>query len=244
MPYADGEVLDDLLRQGVAPSGEPGACHFVAVDGRAPAADGGIVTRADGMHEGIVVDGTGRRFADEGAEITPRRYSWWGQRLARLPGQRAFLVLDADGVERAPPSIYPPYRGGRVEGLAEQLGLPPEALASEVGAFNRAVARSTTGRTADTEPPKSRRARPLVTPPFAAYPMAPGVTFAAHGVRVDARARVLDHDGRPAWPGVHAAGTLMSPALLGTGYTAGISMTVGAVFGRIAGEEAARGLRD
>jgi tricarballylate dehydrogenase len=37
-----------------------------------------------------------------------------------------------------------------------------------------------------------------------------------------------------------AAGEIMAGNVLGKGYLAGIGMTIGSVFGRIAGEEAAR----
>ena len=46
-------------------------------------------------------------------------------------------------------------------------------------------------------------------------------------------------DDRPA-PNVFAAGEIMSGNVLGKGYMAGFGMTIGTVFGRIAGREAAR----
>jgi len=39
---------------------------------------------------------------------------------------------------------------------------------------------------------------------------------------------------------VFAAGEIMSGNILGQGYLAGLGMAIGTVFGRIAGEEAAR----
>jgi tricarballylate dehydrogenase len=39
---------------------------------------------------------------------------------------------------------------------------------------------------------------------------------------------------------VFAAGEIMAGNVLGKGYLAGLGMTIGTVFGRIAGEEAAR----
>ncbi len=41
-------------------------------------------------------------------------------------------------------------------------------------------------------------------------------------------------------PGVFAAGEAMAGNILGRGYLAGFGMTIGAVFGRIAGREAAK----
>jgi tricarballylate dehydrogenase len=45
-------------------------------------------------------------------------------------------------------------------------------------------------------------------------------------------------DGRPA-ANVFAAGEIMAGNILGRGYVAGVGMTIGTVFGRIAGREAA-----
>jgi tricarballylate dehydrogenase len=56
---------------------------------------------------------------------------------------------------------------------------------------------------------------------------------------VDECARVLMSDGRPV-PNVYAAGEVMAGNILVKGYLAGFGMTIGSVFGRIAGEEAAR----
>ncbi|WP_051021978.1 FAD-dependent tricarballylate dehydrogenase TcuA [Thioflavicoccus mobilis] len=243
-PFADGEILRALLAQGAAPAGEPGACHLVAVDARSPVADGGIVTRVDGMPWGLVVDRTARRFHDEGAEISPRRYSAWGRLVARRPEHRAFLILDAEGRAHTTPSIYPPIEADTIAGLAAALGLDPAVLTATFTDFNRAVQRAGTGAecTEGLTPPKSRLARPLTKPPFAAYPMAPGITGTSHGLRVDPRARVLRNDGR-ACPDLFAAGAIMAPAILGTGYLAGTGLTIGAVFGRIAGAEAAHYVR-
>jgi tricarballylate dehydrogenase len=49
-------------------------------------------------------------------------------------------------------------------------------------------------------------------------------------------------DGQAA-PNICAAGEVMAGNILRKGYTAGIGMTIGTVFGRIAGEEAARHVR-
>jgi len=50
---------------------------------------------------------------------------------------------------------------------------------------------------------------------------------------------MLMQDGAPAG-NMYAAGEIMAGNVLGKGYLAGIGMTIGAVFGRIAGEGAAR----
>ena len=54
-----------------------------------------------------------------------------------------------------------------------------------------------------------------------------------------ASARVMMTNGRPA-ANVFAAGEIMAGNILGKGYVAGVGMTIGTVFGQIAGREAAR----
>ena len=69
--------------------------------------------------------------------------------------------------------------------------------------------------------------------------MRPGITFTYMGVTVNDRAQVLMQDGKPA-ANLLAAGEIMAGNILGQGYLGGIGMTIGGVFGRIAGMEAAR----
>ena len=88
------------------------------------------------------------------------------------------------------------------------------------------------------EPPKTNWARPINEPPFYGYLLRPGVTFTYLGLKVDESARVSGPDGL--YNNVWAAGEIMAGSILGEGYLAGIGMTIGTVFGRIAGQEAAR----
>ena len=78
---------------------------------------------------------------------------------------------------------------------------------------------------------------PIDEPPFHGYELRPGVTFTYLGLKVDECAQVQGPDG--AIENLWAAGEIMAGSILGQGYLAGIGMTIGAVFGRIAGQEAA-----
>ncbi|WP_462323093.1 FAD-dependent tricarballylate dehydrogenase TcuA [Halochromatium sp.] len=249
-PYAQGAVMLSLLAQGALAVGDPRRLYLVAVDARSPADDGGIVTRVRGMPAGIVVDADAQRVHDEGADTASTRYSIWGQRLADLPGQIGWLILDAEGERTAPAGVYPPVRAATPEALATQLGLDPNRLAATLAAFNAATRPPAAGgETASAEaagwntvglsPPKSAHARPLCTPPFAAYPMRPGITFSQYGLAVDPHLRVLLQDQRPV-ENLFAAGMIMAANLIGTGYLSGVALTIGLVFGRLAGERAAQ----
>lgn len=248
-PYNRGTVLKLLLDSGAAPVGDPSQCHAVAIDARAPRFDGGIVTRLDCVVFGIVVNRQARRFADEGADFWPKRYAVWGRLVAQQPGQIAYIVFDAKSLDLFMPSLYPPVRADSIRALAGALELDPDALAATVGAFNAAVrpgrfdpAVLDDCRTEGLDPPKSHWARPVDAPPFYAYPVRPGITFTYLGTRVDRDARIRMADGRPA-ANMFAAGEIMAGNVLGRGYAAGVGMTIGGVFGRIAGREAAADAR-
>jgi tricarballylate dehydrogenase len=88
---------------------------------------------------------------------------------------------------------------------------------------------------------KTNWAAPIAVPPFYGFPLRPGITFTYMGVEVNESAQILMQDGRPS-ANLFAAGEIMAGNVLGQGYLAGIGMTIGAVFGRIAGAEAARQL--
>jgi tricarballylate dehydrogenase len=94
-------------------------------------------------------------------------------------------------------------------------------------------------RTEGLNPPKSHWARPIETPPFYGYPLRPGITFTYLGVTVDEQARIIMQNDHPA-ENIFAAGETMAGNILGKGYLAGFGLTIGSVFGRIAGREAAR----
>jgi tricarballylate dehydrogenase len=243
-PYAQGQMLRNLLDQEVVAVGDPAQCHMVAVDGRAPKFDGGIVTRLDGAPFGIVVDRNGQRFHDEGEEIGPKRYAIWGRLVAKCPGQIAYSIFDATAERLFRPSIYPPIRAQTIAELAAKLSLDPTTLVRTVREFNNAVCcphdgnAARHGRTEGLTPRKSRWALPIAIPPFSSYPLRPGITFSYLGVKVDEHARVVMVNGRPA-ANLFAAGAIMAANVLGQGYLAGIGLTIGAVFGRIAGRRAA-----
>lgn len=93
-------------------------------------------------------------------------------------------------------------------------------------------------RTVGLDPAKSHWALRIEQAPFYAYPVRPGITFTYLGVRVDGEARMRMADGTVA-DNMFAAGEIMAGNILGKGYAAGIGMTIGSVFGRIAGTAAA-----
>jgi len=249
-PFAQGTVLRNLLSQGVQQVGDPMQCHAVAIDARAPKFDGGIVTRLDCVPFSIVVDQHCQRFYDEGEDFWPKRYAIWGRLVALRPGQIAYAIVDAKAAKLFMPSVFPAIAAESIGELASKLGLDPGRLAATVTAYNAAVRPGTFDsaslddcHTEGIEPPKTHWAQTIDTPPFIGYPLRPGITFTYLGVRVNERAEVLMEDGKPA-TNLWASGEIMAGNILGRGYLAGFGMTIGTVFGRIAGAEAARRVRN
>jgi tricarballylate dehydrogenase len=243
-PYNKGVVLKDMLDQGAESVGDPTQCHAVAIDGRAPKFDGGIATRLDCVPFSIVVNKNGERFHDEGEDVWPKRYAIWGRLVAAQPDQVGYSIIDSKSIDQFMPSVYPPVQADTIEGLGQQLGISGNKLRETVDAFNAGCrdgdfhpteldGLATEGVT----PAKTNWARPITDPPFYGYELRPGVTFTYLGLKVDLTARVTGADGR--YDNVWAAGEIMAGSILGQGYLAGFGMTIGTVFGRIAGKEAA-----
>lgn len=245
-PFNRGRILRVLLDNGVTSVGDPTQCHAVAIDARAPKFDGGIVTRLDCVPYSIVVDKNAQRFYDEGEDFWPKRYAIWGRLVARQPDQIAYSIIDEKSLKLFMPSVFPAIKANSIRELAALLELDPDALEKTVEAYNQAVVPGDFNNTdldgCHTEglvPPKTNWARKLDMPPFYAYPLRPGITFTYLGVKVDADARMLMADDQPC-ENMFATGEIMAGNILGQGYLAGLGMTIGTVFGRIAGREAAK----
>jgi tricarballylate dehydrogenase len=249
-PYNDGRVLAALLDKGAATAGDPKGFHAVALDARAPKFDGGIATRLDSVPFGIAINKFGKRFYDEGQDFWPKRYAIWGRLIAEQADQMAFSIVDARMLDRFLTSLYRPIEANSVRELAIQLGLDAAAVSETVTTFNRSVKAGGTFdpaaldncTTVGLDPPKSHWAVPIEVPPFYGYALRPGITFTYLGLAVDACARVQMADGKVV-KNLFAAGEIMSGNILTSGYLGGFGLTIGTVFGRIAGTEAARHAR-
>ena len=251
----DGRVLAALYERGAAKAGQERGFHSVAIDARAPRFDGGIATRLDSIPFSVVVNASGERFYDEGEDLWPKRYAIWGRNIAGQPGQIAYSIWDSAVNRLFLPPMYSPATAGDVAGVARALGLAPDAVTATVAGYNKAVAAAGFGSarfnparfdpsrldgcaTVGLVPPKSNWARPIDTPPFYGIAMRPGITFTFMGVQVTREARVRTSDGG-AFANLFAAGEIMSGNVLSSGYLGGFGMTIGTVWGRLAGASAA-----
>lgn len=239
-----GTLLRFMIDAGADTIGDPTQAHMVAIDARAPLYDGGICTRIDCVSLGVVVNRDARRFYDEGEDFWPKRYAIWGRLVAQQPGQVAYSIIDAKATGRFMPPVFPGTRANTLPELARALQLDEARFMETLSAYNAAcrVGRFDHTKLDDciTEglaPPKTHWARPIDTAPFYGYALRPGVTFTYLGLKVDDTAAVRFND-EPS-PNLFVAGEMMAGNVLGKGYTAGVGMSIGTAFGRIAGERAA-----
>ena len=240
-----GVLLKDMMSAGADMIGDPSQSHCVAIDARAPLYDGGIVTRIDCVSLGIVVNKNAERFYDEGEDFWPKRYAIWGRLVALQPGQIGYSIIDAKAVGRFMPPVFPGTQADTLDALAQKLGLDAEKFTNTVRDFNAACQPGDFDHTtldncvtANLSPAKTHWARPIDTPPYFGYAVRPGVTFTYLGLKTDEHAAV-HFDGKPSST-LFVAGEMMAGNVLGKGYTAGVGMSIGTAFGRIAGASAAR----
>lgn len=192
----------------------------------------------------IAVNGFGQRFVDESLP-----YKVIGDACLAQPEALAFQIFDQEVMARADATV-PIYsfgrrleagqirRAGTLAELADQLGIDAEALTGTVDDYNRRLEAGhpdPLGRTALCG--RVGRPTPIKTPPYYGYPSTTVVLATYCGLAVDARARVLDANGRPI-PGLLAAGEVTG-GFHGDGYVTGTSLGKAAVFGLAAGRNAA-----
>ena len=244
--FNQGTLLKHLLDDhGADRIGDPTQAHMVAIDARAPLYDGGICTRIDCVSLGVVVNRDGQRFYDEGEDFWPKRYAIWGRLVAQQPGQIAYSIIDSKAVGRFMPPVFPGVVADSLPELAQKLGLPADTFMQTLSSYNAACREGTFDHTTlddchteGVSPAKTHWARPIDTGPFYGYAVRPGVTFTYLGLKTDDTAAVRFND-TPS-PNLFVAGEMMAGNVLGKGYTAGVGMSIGTAFGRIAGTNAAK----
>jgi tricarballylate dehydrogenase len=243
--FNKGVLLKFMMDAGADIIGDPSQSHCVAIDARAPEYDGGICTRIDCVSLGVVVNRDAERFYDEGEDFWPKRYAIWGRLVAGQPGQIGYSIIDAKAVGRFMPPVFTGTQADTLEELARKLGLDEARFMQTMREYNEACRVGTFDHTklddCHTEgiaPAKTHWARPIDRAPFFGYPLRPGITFTYLGLKVNDEAAV-HFNGVPS-DNLFVAGEMMAGNVLGKGYTAGVGMSIGTAFGRIAGTQAAR----
>ena len=123
--------------------------------------------------------------------------------------------------------------GETLEEVCEPFGIDPEGLAQTLATWNADVEKNS-----DSQFGYRAQMFPIGEGPYVAFPVTPTVHYTMGGVQIDRDAHVINEDGEVI-PGLFAAGEVTG-GIMGTnrlGTTAVADITV---FGRIAGEGAAR----
>jgi len=252
--FNTGDGIRMALEIGASPAGNWSGCHAVGWDFNAP--EFGDLAVGDNFQKhsypfGIMVNATGRRFVDEGADFRNYTYAKYGSVILGQPGQMAWQIFDRKVLHL----LRDEYRIKRVTKvsantlaeLAPKLeGVDPAAFLAEVERYNAAIRQDVPfnpnvkdGRgTAGLDVPKSNWANTIAEPPFEAYQVGCGITFTFGGLRIEPdTGQVMDTDLNPI-PGLYAAGELVG-GLFYFNYPGGTGLMSGSVFGRIAGAGAA-----
>ena len=237
---------------GAATYGNWSGCHSVGWDRNAP--EFGDLAVGDQFQKHsypffIMVNATGKRFVDEGADFRNYTYAKYGRVILEQPAQFAWQVLDAKvaHLKRDEYSIRQVTKvtADTIEVLADKLeGVNKEAFLKEIADYNAAVRQDIDynpnvkdGRCTEGLPiNKSNWAQTIDTAPFEGYQVTCGVTFTFGGLRINTDGQVVDTDLKPI-TGLYAAGECVG-GIFYFNYPGGSGLTTGSVFGKLAGTSA------
>jgi tricarballylate dehydrogenase len=247
--FNTGEGIRMAIDAGAQAAGQWGDYHSAVIDARSPRTECGV-TALYNFQMGIIVNGAGERFLDEGEDFRDHTYVKFSKAIIERADGVGFCIFDQQMVQReefmqAWRPVGPPIEAGTIGELAEKLGIPRENLEVTVDEYNAAVQPGEfnldkfDGKAAvGVTPPKSNWAMPLIEPPFWAIPVTGGITFTFGGLKVNTSGQVINTSGSPI-EGLYAAGEPIGEFFY-YNYPGATSVIRGAVFGRITGEEAAR----
>jgi len=196
---------------------------------------------------GILVDGNGRRFADEGAggvylanavaklENPLSTWAVFDKAIWEGPGRNARIPANPHLI-RAGGTIL---QADTLNELARLMNVPGQILEDTVMAHRRAVASNGFDQ---LNPPRSLpkdKSWLIDRPPYYAAPVCAGITYTFGGVAIDADSRVQSLSGAPI-AGLYAAGATTAGLEGRSGATYVGGLMKGLVFGIRAAEHVAR----
>ena len=249
--FNTGDGIQMALDIGAQSYGHWSGCHAVAWDMNAPAFGDRNIADLFQKHSypfGLIVNVEGKRFVDEGADLRNYTYAKYGKEILAQPQRVAFQLFDQKTKRLLRDEYFIPQasvvEASTIEALADGLGIDVDALVQTVSEYNAAVQPGEYNptaldgkRTEGIEPPKSNWALKLDEPPYMGYAVTCGITFTFGGLKINAQTQVIDTEDAPI-PGLYAAGELTG-GLFYNNYPGGSGLMAGAVFGRIAGAQAA-----
>jgi tricarballylate dehydrogenase len=252
--FNTGDGIRMALEIGASPCGNWSGCHAVQWEMNAP--EFGDLAVGDQFQKhsypfAMLVNATGKRFVDEGADFRNYTYAKYGRVVLEQPGQFAWQVFDqkTKHLQRDEYRIrqITKVTANTIEELAAKLeGVNAEEFIKTVAEWNKAVRQDIPfnpnvkdgRRTEGLAINKSNWANTLDAPPYEGYAVTCGITFTFGGLRVNTDCEVLNTDYQPI-RGLYAAGELVGGVFY-FNYPGGSGLCSGAVFGKIAGTSAGR----
>jgi tricarballylate dehydrogenase len=232
------------------PWGQWSGCHATPINAEAPAfGDRKLTDKTNRLSYlyGVMLNRHGQRFVDEGEDQALFTYAKFGGAILNQPGGIAWQIFDAKVSHLLEPryATSEPLRADSLEALIAQMDLDRATALKTLAEFNTAAGRGTFNpgerdqmATSRLTLPKSNWAQRLETPPFVAFPVTGGITFSFGGLKINQDAQVVGTDWQPI-PGLFTCGEMVG-GLFHSNYPGGSGLMSGAVFGRIAGTNAAR----
>ncbi len=242
--YNRGEGIAMALRQGAAPAGDFSSYHAEPLDPRSLQPEALVMN----FPYGILVNRNAQRFIDEAPGPVDLHYDPISRAISAEPDGIAYVIFDSrindvHNWRRSIRTDQAPFQAETIASLAQATGLAAGMLQATIDQYNAACrpgefqASVKDGlSTQGLRPEKSNWSRPITAAPFFAYPIISGICFTYGGLKTNSKAQVIDADGR-VMPGLYAAGE--AAGLYHQVYTGATSVLRGAVFGRIAGADAA-----
>ena len=254
--FNTGTMLEKAIHAGAQATGHWGGAHASPQDLRAPKM--GDLAVGDKMSRysypfSVMVNINGKRFINEGEADFSKTYAKTGAAISEQPGAVAYQIFDQKTLHTLEPRYHKtgkPVMDETLAGLASKLGINVQAFLDTIREFNTAVPPIKPGHKVNPlaldgvstnsalRIPKSNWALPIDSPPYHAYGVTCGITFTYGGLKVDRCSRVLNNEDA-VMPGLWAIGE-MSGGYFYHNYPGGAGLVKGAVFGRIAGQGAAR----
>lgn len=251
--YNMGGMLRKALEAGAQPTGHWGGAHAVPLSSAAPPVGDLRYTDKFSRYSypySLLVNSDGERFVDEAENHVWLTYAKTGWAIRAQHGAMGYQIFDQKVLQLLEPRYRTsdPIVADTLGELAEKLDISVEGLERTVRDFNSAVPQDAEDRinpfaidgvTANPEgqPTKSNWSRRIDRGPYVCYPVTCGVTFTYGGLAVDHETRVLSQEHTP-MQNLYAVGEIAGGFFFHN-YSAGAGLMRGAVFGRIAGANAA-----
>ena len=251
-PHNQGDGLRMALDIGAMAWGQWSGCHSTPISADwghfAPRELTDKSNRLSYLY-GVLINRLGRRFLDEGLDMQLFTYAKYGRIILNEPGGMAFQIFDQKTVHLLEPrySTSEPIAADTLAELIDKLDIDDKAQAVRTLEEFNAAAKTPENfdpslkdgvSTSGLDIEKTNWALKLDAPPFHAYSVTGGITFTFGGLKIDDTARVIGTDWRPL-PGLYTCGEMVG-GLFHDNYAAGSGLMSGAVFGRIAGRNAAQ----